>query len=492
MAVASGSLPCAIEVTGSGGSPVYHSAVAGSGSGPFTVNASPLTELVTAQAGGVSPATLFSEFTTRSAAITSTSLASGVTYVQTALKSVVDLTGVNPLSDTLVAANGTTAGNALDTKIDAVVAQLATAQTTLAQVVTAVITNPTAPDTLTAVVQTAAADCSRFRSGKYRMINPMEPDPLWRAHVLKIDVTALSATTFNGETVKFVSNGAGLCSYTVTGKDANGTVTETHKFTVSSSGILVVYSTSASNGSHWLTIGLPEQTLALSELAGTYNRLAFGTSNPLLPSAVFQGTGSLDAAGHDTGGSECVDILPCVAYQPPYDTLAADTTNGGFVLTQANDGRQWRIFAFKGANGTAVAIGIATNDKATDPSFIVFTTAKKQTLPTLPFTNSTWNFQVNANHTVAALAENTYVYNSVDTATRIVTRTRDDGLVDSMTYDTPRDGMRYRANNSCSKNGAAQNCAGLIQMPLQGLGITLYGSLSTSASPFFGMGVTKP
>ena len=160
VSITSGSLPCAIEVTGSGGSPVYHSAVAGTGAGPFTVNASPLTELVMAQvagSAGTTTAALFSGFATKSSAVTTTSLAAGVSYLQTALKGIVDLTGVNPLSDTLVAANGSTAGNALDTKISTLTTQIAAAQTTLSAVVAAVVGNPTTPAALTQALKTTTA-----------------------------------------------------------------------------------------------------------------------------------------------------------------------------------------------------------------------------------------------------------------------------------------------------------------------------------------------
>lgn len=56
------------------------------------------------------------------------------------------------------------------------------------------------------------------------------------------------------------------------------------------------------------------------------------------------------------------------------------------------------------------------------------------------------------------------------TATRLLTS---NNRVDMLTYDKPRDGLRYRAPNSCTINGAANNCPEIVQLPLRGMGITL-------------------
>ena len=234
LSLSAAELPCVVQATGTGGAPVYRSAVVGSGAGPFTANASPLSELILAQiagAAGTTPAALFSAYDTQRAALTAASLAAGLGYLRSA--SVVDLTGVNPLSDVLVAANGGNAGNALDGKIDALIAKLATAQTTLDAWVAAVVANPTVPATLTQAGQPAATDCASLKTGSYRMINPFETDPLFRAHLLNIDAVTLGFTSLDSTgtpdptgTGTLVSEGAGSCSFTV------GDATETNKVMV--------------------------------------------------------------------------------------------------------------------------------------------------------------------------------------------------------------------------------------------------------------------
>lgn len=128
----SGGLPCMLEVSGSGR--VYRSAVAGSGAGTYRVNANPLTELVVARIAGengITPAALYSAFGSNNAAVTSTSLSAAVSYMRNALAGLLDLTGLNPLSDVLVAANGTTTANALGAKLSELQTKLSASNTTL-------------------------------------------------------------------------------------------------------------------------------------------------------------------------------------------------------------------------------------------------------------------------------------------------------------------------------------------------------------------------
>ncbi len=128
----SGGLPCMLEV--SGGGRVYRSVATGSGAGTYRINASPLTELVVARIAGanaITPAALFSSFGNNNAAVTSASLSAAVSYMRIALAGLVDLTGLNPLSDVLIAANGTTTANALGAKLIELQTKLSVSNTAL-------------------------------------------------------------------------------------------------------------------------------------------------------------------------------------------------------------------------------------------------------------------------------------------------------------------------------------------------------------------------
>lgn len=160
LSMPSGSLPCMIEV--SGGGRVYRSAVAGSGSGAYRVNASPLTELVIARLAGPgrTPATFFSGFGSGNTAVTASSLAAALSYLRAALLGLTDLGGVDPLSDVMVAAGGPSGGNALGNQVGSFLTQVAAAQTSVDELATAVANGGNEPAPLAPRIVTQPASIS--------------------------------------------------------------------------------------------------------------------------------------------------------------------------------------------------------------------------------------------------------------------------------------------------------------------------------------------
>lgn len=149
LSIRSGALPCMIEV--SSGGRVFRSLVAGSGTGTYRVNASPLTELVVARIAGnigSTPAALFSGFGASNAAFTAATLDGAISYLCTALAAMTDLSGINPVSDVLVATSTTSSANALGNKVSAFVAQVTAANTTLDALVTAFVSSLADPTPL--------------------------------------------------------------------------------------------------------------------------------------------------------------------------------------------------------------------------------------------------------------------------------------------------------------------------------------------------------
>ena len=117
-----GALPCVVKAAGTDGT-TYHSVVPGRGdTGAFTANVSPLTEMVVARLAELQPADLFTRFNDEPAGFGTfaawlpTDADFAISYVQTAMAGLTNLTGVNPLTDPLVV------GNSLDVKIDQVMA----------------------------------------------------------------------------------------------------------------------------------------------------------------------------------------------------------------------------------------------------------------------------------------------------------------------------------------------------------------------------------
>lgn len=476
-AIAGASLPCALKVVGTEGS-TFHAVVPGTGTtGNFVANLTPLSEMIVARASGGSPAAYYAAFgsgNTLSAATLTTALA----YVQSAMAPVTDLTDVNPLTDTLVV------GNALDQKIDAVVAALTGAGLTLPQVVTAIVANPEAPKVVAAPIAPSASDCAWLKSGKYRMIAPSDPDPTWRVHVLQVDAAAMTVTDQDNVTTSITSDGD--CQLSV---DQGGGIS---KVMVSSGGMLVVHSQSKTLATdRLLTIGLPEQTLPVSEFAGTWNVASWdpysGVASPGYVALSQEVT--LDATGQITSSSQCSGLAACVAGTGPFPSFTTNAAAGGFDMIE-NGSSVARAFMFKTLSGKAAMVLLDNQGQ-----FVI--ASRKEPLGALPAVGTVQNFRQviwNGNGTTGALSEDTVTITAIDATARTTTRLlASNNRVDVLTYDKPRDGLRYRALNSCTTNGVASNCTEIVQVPLQGMGINLTMSVGVNpATAFYQASIGKP
>ena len=483
LTITGAALPCALRVVGTEGS-TFHSLLSGAAStGSFTANLTPLTDLLVARAAGAVPATFYAGFVAASAPSAS-AVTQALADLRTMVAGVVDLTAVNPISDALVAANGSNAGNALDQKIDQLMAALTRAQTTVAELSAAIASNPTATDPIKTVLQPAATACAWLRSGKYRIINPNETDPLWKGSVLDLNATTLSGKNFDNSIVTLTSDGG--CQFTHSEPGA------TNKVMVSSAGVLVVHSQSTTNvNTRGVAIGLPEQTLPVSEFAGTWNIAGWDPASGISTPGYVAQTQEvvINSTGQVTSSTECVGLAPCSAPSTPALRFVANTSSGGFDMIEggANNGR---VYLFKSVAGKAVFV-IVANDRQ------LVIGSPKEALGALPAVGSVSNFREflsNGSGSIGALAENTLTVTAVDTVANSYTRRRTaDGRVDTFGVNKPRNGLRYRAANSCTVNGVASNCGEVVQLPLQGMGITL--SLSVGNSPtsaFLSVAVLKP
>lgn len=472
------SLPCALRVVGTDGS-VFHSVVAGTGTtGSFAANITPLTELAMAKATGTSPGTYFDGFGS-STVLTTASMTQAIDYVRIAVAGATDLTGLNPVTDVLVA------GNALDQKIDAVVASFATAGVTLAQVTAAIVANPAGPNVITASLAPVASSCAWLKSGRYRMIGPQETDPRWRHHVLQVNAAALTVTDQDGVTGPVTSDGD--CQFSLDDSEA------VNKTIVSSGGILLVHSQSKTVATdRWLTIGLPEQTLPVSEFAGTWNVASWDPQSGIAtPGYVAQSQEvTLDATGQITATSECLGLAACsVDTTGPFPRFTANAASGGFDMSE-NGSNNARVFMFKTLSGRTTVVFLDNEGQ-------FFIASRKAPLGSVPAMGTVSNFRQvvwNGNGTIAALNEDTTTVTGIDVVAKTTTRLlASNNRVDLLSYDKPRDGLRYREPNSCTINGLANNCSEIVQLPLQGMGITLTMSVgSNPATAFFQVTVGKP
>ncbi len=469
-------LPCALKVVGTEGS-VFHSLVAGTGStGSFAANITPLTEMLVAKVAGAAPGAFFDGFGATTV-VTPAALTDAVAYLKTALAGTTDLTGVNPVVDALAV------GNPLDLKIDAVMAAFATAGTTLAEVAATIVANPTAPTVISAPLATPASDCAWLKSGKYRMIDPYETAPSGQAKLLTIDAAAKTFTDHSGATGSFSSNGA--CQYTV--DDA----IETNTVMVSSGGVLVVYTQSKTTAQRLVAIGLPEQVLPVSEFAGTWNIAGWDPASGIATPGFVAKTDEVtfDPTGQVTTVSHCLGLTACTAGTAPFPRFVANAASGGFDMIE-NGANNARVFMFKTLAGKAVFVFIAN-----DGQFLVGT--RKEAIGALPAVGTMTNFRefnLSGDGTISDLLDQTITVTATDTVAKSATRLRaGDNRVDTHSFDKPRDGLRYRAPNSCTFNGVAGNCAATVVVPLQGMGITLALSVGTNpTAAFFNVSIGKP
>jgi hypothetical protein len=310
--ISGASLPCVIELTGAGGE-VFHSVVPGTGAtGTFTANVTPLTEMMVAHLAGMSPASYFTAFGSGTA-VSAAALTQAFAYVKSALATVTDLGNIDPIADVLVV------GNPMDLKIDTVVAALAAAGLSLPSVTAAIVANPSAPSVIAAPLAPAASDCAWLKSGRYHVIDPANANA---NRIAVIDAVTKSGTDPDGQ--PFVMTPDGDCQYTIDEPDW------TTKLIVSSAGVVIVQGQSKTTSDRNLEIALPEQTLPLSELAGTWNAASWEpvSGTPNFKATIHEAT--VDASGQFLALSECLGLAACVPQSGPFGHYVLNVVNGGF------------------------------------------------------------------------------------------------------------------------------------------------------------------
>ncbi|MDN3918867.1 hypothetical protein [Roseateles violae] len=478
-ALTDASLPCVVRAVSADGKTSYHSLQAGSGAATasYTVNISPLTELLVASVAGAAPDAYYTGFGATTTLSTAT-VTQAVNGLATLLAGVVDLGGANPIADPLAV------GNALDQKIDALNAALTAAHTSLAELTSAVATDPGAGDAVKRLVQPVASSCASLRSGKFRMISPFEQDPPWRAHVLSLNAQTLGVSVFDGSTGTLAADPAHACSFSIS--DDEGSV----QLMVSSAGVIMGFH----KGGVPITFGLPEQTLPLSELAGTWNlirteALDDGSGKLSMPTEV-----TVDASGQITAFAECPGSGACTPGSGPFPTIRANAA-GGFDVVEGGEVTD-RVYLFKTESGSKMLVSLSSDGKA----FNVGTPKKATALPTVDASNSFWDFSMTGKLALSAPALQAQRIVSVDAANqryaRIFTAAEGAALdrVDSFSINSPREGWRTRAQGDCTLKGAPVNCLGVFVLPLQGMGITLNTTIgaSTAATSRLGFSVNAP
>ena len=467
--VAGGSLPCVLRV--SYGSEQLYSLAEANGGSVVRANVTPFTQLIAAQVVGGDPASLYNTFdASAQTKLSAATVASAISAVTAALAGTTNLAGLNPLTATFVI------GDAFDQKLDAFKAALVKAQITLSDVTTTLVASGGTAAPLLTLLQPAAATCAGLRSGRYRAINPSEPNPKWANHVFQFNADTLKATFWDATSATLVDKGG--CSFTDGG---------TTQLLVTKSGVMIARDTPTATPTQTaVSVILPEQTIALSELAGTWNAMGYVRNSALGPLKPSNAVFTLSATGQFSAGSDCLGVSPCTVWTAMPGNVTAGAA-GGFEFS---DGvATYKVFAFKAADGQLSLYLLEPNGSG-------FSVAAKQqalSLPTVGTVNSAWNFTINSTGYASTLGEIAAKVTAVDTVAQSFTRERaSDGLIDSFHINNPRNGLRHRpAGSSLDKFGATVTFSEIISMALPGTGIGVYSSVAANQN-FFGVSINKP
>jgi len=478
--ITGGGLPCVLTATSSDGTTVLHSLVAGTGtsSSAAVAQITPLTELVVAQLAAGDPAKFVSSFS-GSTAISADAVAAANTAVLAALKAAgLDVSKITDITaGTISIGSG---GNSYDGVLDTLQKAITAANTTLAELATAVSTTASSGTAQGAVLGTllapvATSSCPSLKGGTHRVIDFTDST----TYTATVDATNLTVSA-NGNHYTLTKNAT--CDYTLS--DTSHT-----RVLVAKSGMAIWMNgggTTAAAGT--VGVSFPAQTLDTTALAGVYDRVTYGAASAT-PFGAF-GTATFDGAGVNSTSINCTNGVGSCAPDSSSSPLGhvVATPDGGVDYLNPDGTLGAHAFGFRNAQGQTVLIAYESSG-----SVSVLSKQSTLALPAVGSTNSFWQFRVNPTATpLQFMPDDSNTVTAADAATSLVTRKFQDNHTDQLTFNTPFAGTRYRAANACTTTtGAAGTCASVVQLPLQGEGINL--AISTNPSnPFLTVSITKP
>jgi hypothetical protein len=420
--------------------------------------------------------------------------------VAASLSDVVDLSGVDPMKDTLVAATPDQAsGNELDRKLDRLKAALDSARTQLAELAAAVAASGNTDAPVRTLLRPTARSCAGLRSGAYVVIDPRARDLGAASRVVTIDAESLQLAFDAGtgrQTVALHENGP--CAYSVADDGESSA-----RILVSRSGVLLVRTLSTSGedqGKTQARVAIPVQQIPLQELAGRWNWMDYSReTDPALspdglpypstrytPFEAHFGEIAFDDTGAATSGQGCDNARRCDALDLAASPVRIRTNPAGGFDLGAGDEAPARAFAFKTADGHVSIFAINPGARGLS----VLTRQSPLTLPQPDATLTFWDFVLNTAGDALGLADFTVRYASVDAAAGTYTRLRPtDNRLDTWTINRPLPGLRVRETDACTVGDRPVRCVGAIALPLAGTGVTFY--LALAPSDMFGFAVNR-
>ena len=490
------SLPCTLRVTTHDGQ-VLHSLAIGTGS-TARANITPVSELIVARLAGGDPAAFFDGFDAGTAgALSSESVQAAAAAIVATLKNAgVDLGDVDVLGGELVAATSAgAAGNDFDRALDVLRDALASSQTTLAQLVGAVVQAaprstqvssgvPSLPAEL--LLRKADANCPSLRSATYRLLMPMDNEEAGRATTLVFDADSSSASFPNlpDAPASTTFRADGRCKYVVDFDGAEG------RLAVSAAGVGIL-SLPGDLGRFHTGLMFPEQTIPVSGLAGDWNSLEWEREDAGLFTALSTEF-TITADGVLTNMKDCPGprFDACeIEDAGEAETFEAHPAGGYRLVNQAyQDGA--RVFAYRAGGGELMIAAV-------DPTnTLVLATRKRAAgLPEVGDSMANFAFAIKRDGTVhngsagmigdwipGEIDSSDWTVSARDEATGSFVRTNAAGTR-SQTFrvDTPREGFMQRES---SDNGSE-----MAFLSFRGMGFTAL--TRTAIDGFFMLSVAK-
>ena len=485
-------LPCALKAASSDGTTVLYSVTSATATSSNTqvANITPLTQLLVANLAGTEPAAFFSNFGASTASsVTDSAIDAAQTAVLGTLSNagidVAGLTSTNLVSGTLVAGSST---NAYDVALEALGAKLtalAPTGTTLATLTTAVAnTSTTTAPTSTAttngtpslpaaqLLKTADNNCSALRSGDYWAITPVMGGNIASQYTsASYNASNKTATNLVGNSTVF-SNASTACRYNLAADSLSDIV-------VSQAGVMVARYRDG-NGVFRLGYAIPKQTIALSELAGTWNGLGFERNDAGTSYAGNAFTATISSTGVVSDVVSCNGASTSSTCSAEAVTINFSSNSaGGFDLIGSDAGGTWtdRVFAYRAGNGDLMMLEVTGNG-----SVSVFTKKRTLSLPTVnTVQGASWSIR-----TLGTLVANPLnisypaTVTAVDSGAGSYTRTVNlaDGKVDyseTILQNAPRAGYNFRATGSTTSvlDSRTVNVRERTSLGLRGMGVSV-------------------
>lgn len=510
LSITGGALPCVIQVTGEadGATVTLHSVTeADAGSTSVVANVTPLTEMIVAQLTGALPSEVFSSLESGgTVTVTKEQLNAATASVVTALKDAtgIDLTAIDPFKTTLVAATATTpTGNQYDQLLDAlkqsvptealplIVNQIASASATSTSGGTTTDTDGkvTLTEVMKAVDGGSLPGCPQAVSGKYRTI-----DYFGRTFVRQIDFKNKKFNRGDGQPLFDIEYSTDKpCEFVVSGVFEG----KTSRFDVviGPQGAGTYKSVNVTDSLATMGYIFPVQAHPVSAIAGEWTFLQSGSMpgegvRHYLGKISFNANNKVSFCDYNPSNWVC---------EAPTDVVDEEVSalNGGFQLNDVGAAPEEAalMYAYRSPAGTLTLFGTTNPTGATgttiERTHFVAGRLAKQALPAVGTVAKYWDVMLsrdpNAGYalnlpTSVSFSANSNTVTAVDEAARTVTRTRaSDGRVDTVRFNAPVDGMRFRP--------PVTGAAGLYYVPFPGLGLTTYlnGAPSSSTLHIYGV-----